>query len=97
MRRLSEISASEYRAADTSLTCQRATLVEHVLSLLLVVGLPAAFWLAVLELANYALSLGLSATFRLIVAGVLVTVLTMIWACIIICARQGVSLAVARR
>lgn len=94
---MSEISATEYRSADTPLTPQRATFVEHLLSLLLVVGVPAVFWLALLELANYALSLGLSASFRMIVAGGLVAVLTMIWACIVICARQGRSLAVARR
>lgn len=96
MRPLSEISASQYRAGDAPHALQRATLVSHALSLLLIVGLPAAFWLMLLELANYALSLGLSATFRLIVAGALVTILTVIWASIVICARQGHSLAVER-
>ena len=59
-----------------------------VLSLLLIVGLPAAFWMAVLELANYALSIGLTNTGRLVVATALLGLLTLIWGSILMSARQ---------
>ena len=54
--------------------------VTMAISLLLIAGLPTAFWMAMLELANHIWSIGLSNTVRWIVAGTLAGLLTLIWA-----------------
>ncbi len=73
---MSDILASDMPAVDA---LDRESFVITTLSFMLIVGLPAAFWLSLLELANYALSLSISNTLRLIVAGGLIGVLSMIW------------------
>ena len=82
---MSDILASDMPAVDA---LDRESFVTTTLSFLLVVCLPAAFWLSLLELADYAFSFGISNTLRLIVAGGLIAVLSMIWGSVQICARQ---------
>ena len=94
---MSEISSSDFPAVDAHNALDRESVVTTTLSFLLVVGLPAAFWLSLVELANYALSLGLSNTMRLIVAGGLVGVLSLIWGSVLICARQHRTLEINTR
>ena len=88
---MSDISTSDFSAIDSE------SVVTTTLSFLLVVGLPAAFWLSLLELANYALSLGLSNAMRLIVAGGLIGVLAMIWGGVLLCSRQRRTLETEAR
>jgi len=85
---------TEMSAYQVDTVENRGSGVEHqsgvvtALSLLLIVGLPTAFWMAVLELANYALWMGLSNTVRLAVAAALIGLLTLIWGFIMTSARQ---------
>lgn len=85
---MSDLSVSDFSGVDKHTALDRESVVTTTLSFLVVVGLPAAFWLSLLELANYALSLSLSNTIRLMVAGAMIGVLSMIWGAVMLCARQ---------
>lgn len=73
---------------EVATDADRDSFVTTLLSGLLIIGLPAVFWISVFEFANFVLSLGLSAETRLIVAGVLIGMLAMIWGFITVSARQ---------
>ena len=56
------------------------TVMSTVCSFLLIVCLPTLFWMSLIELAaNYIAPLGMAMTTRLIIAGVLVGLLSIIW------------------
>lgn len=63
-------------------------MVSNLLSALLIVGVPTAFWMGVLELANLLFALDLSLTVRFGVGGALVTVLSVVWCFAVLSARQ---------
>lgn len=83
-----EVNTVKPRGGAVRADVQRTSAATTVLSLLLIVGLPAAFWMAVLEFANFALAIGLSNATRLTVAGTLLGLLTIIWAFFVVAARQ---------
>ena len=83
-----QVDSVEKRGSAALSGIEHKSVVATALSLLLIVGLPTAFWMAVLELANYALWVGLSNTVRLAVAAALIGLLTLIWGFIMTSARQ---------
>ena len=61
----------------------------NLLSALLIIGLPTAFWMAVLEAANVLFALGIGTTTRLVIGGGLLTVLSMVWCLTVLTDRHG--------
>lgn len=59
-----------------------------LLSGLMILGLPALFWISVLEFLNYVFSLGLSGGTKVAFVGVLVGLLAIIWASVLLTARE---------
>jgi hypothetical protein len=74
-----------YAAPETSLSKASST----ALSFLLVVCLPTAFWMSLIELTNYLASFGMALTTRLIIASAMVAFLTLIWRLIVQPASPG--------
>ena len=85
---MTDISAFELDSAVSRSLVDREPNTAKLLSVLLIVGFPTCFWLALLELANYALSLGITNATRLLVAGILLGFLSLIWGFAVIRARQ---------
>lgn len=65
------------------------SLVTTMLSALLIIGLPTAFWMGVLELVNILFGLDMSITTRLTIGAGLVAVLFMVWCFVFVSARQS--------
>ncbi len=59
-----------------------------MLSALLIVGLPTAFWMGMIELVNVLFGLELSMTTRLTIGTALVSLLFMVWCFVVVSARQ---------
>lgn len=59
-----------------------------ILSAILIIGLPTAFWMGIIELANITLGMGLTSTVRFIIAGILAGLLFVVWCFITVSARQ---------
>lgn len=76
---MTRLSATRFASANTCAKSDRASAASILLGGLLIIGLPVTFWIAVLELVNYALSLDLSSWTRLSVAGVLIGLSSLIW------------------
>ena len=85
---MSDISAGNFVSTNQSDSFDRVSIVTTVLSALLIIGLPAVFWVSVMEFVNYVLALGISSNVRLTIAGVIVTLLAMIWGVVQIAASQ---------
>lgn len=82
---IADFATIDLRAAGRKQSLSATTI---VLTVFLIIGLPAVFWISVLELSNYAFSLGLALSDRMAIAGVLIGLLGFIW---------GVLFATARR
>ena len=85
---MTDISAFELESVAPCSLIDQESSITTLLSVLLIVGFPTCFWLSLLELANYALSLGISNATRLMVAGMLLGFLSLIWGFVVIGARQ---------
>ena len=72
-------SARHFVSANACADSDRTSVASIVLGGLLIIGLPVTFWIGILELVNYTLSLGLSSSTRLIVAGVLIGLFSLVW------------------
>src|SRR6056297_823139 len=87
------ISMTEMYVVDSSsfarTTMAETSMVANVLSVILIIGFPTAFWMAVLEAANRLFALELSMTTRLAVAAILVVVLSVVWCFAVLSARQN--------
>jgi hypothetical protein len=59
-----------------------------ILGAMLIICLPTAFWMGIIEVANLFLGLGLDATTRLLIAGTLAGVLLVVWCFVTVSARQ---------
>ena len=77
---MTDMSVIRARSTSRHLGREHMSGVTMAISLLLIAGLPMAFWMAMLELVNHIWSIGLSNTVRWIVAGTLAGLLTLIWA-----------------
>lgn len=88
---MTDISASSFVSVDERVDSDQDTIVTSVLSALLVIGLPASFWIALIELANYALSLGIAPDTRFTIGAVIVGLLALIWCFVAVSARQRKS------
>ena len=84
-----ENHAGEAERVTSDVAAGNGTLSATILGALLIVGLPTVFWMSLIELANYVLSLGITMTTRLIVAGVLVALLSLIWGFIVCSGQKG--------
>lgn len=86
---------TEIYAVNSSSFDQRVieenSLVTTMLSALLIIGLPTAFWMGVIELANVLFGLDLSITTRLMIGAVLVSLLFVVWCFVSVAARQSRS------
>ncbi|MFT5508137.1 MAG: hypothetical protein ACI89J_001208 [Hyphomicrobiaceae bacterium] len=85
---MTDISAFELDTVASRSLVDKDSGLATLLSVLLIVGFPTCFWLALLELANYALSLGISNATRLLVTGMLLSFLGLIWGFVVISTRQ---------
>ena len=71
------------RAADSESSALSTTL-----GAMLIICLPTAFWMGIIEIANLLVGLGLDTTTRLSIAGTLVGVLLIVWCFVTVSARQ---------
>ncbi len=62
--------------------------VSAILAAILIICLPTAFWMGIIEFANHALTLGLTLTVRLVIASVLAGLLFLVWCFVVVSARQ---------
>jgi hypothetical protein len=62
--------------------------VSAILAAILIICLPIAFWMGIIEFANNALALGLTMTVRLVIASVLAGLLFLVWCFVVVSARQ---------
>lgn len=84
---MTEIYASNNASFDQT-SIEDDSLVTTMLSALLIVGLPTAFWMGMVELVNVLFGLELSLTTRLTIGTVLVSLLFMVWCFVVVSARQ---------
>ena len=54
-------------------------MIANLLSALLIIGFPTAFWMGALELMNHLFALDLGMTARLVTGSALVAVLSVVW------------------
>ena len=85
---MADISAGRFASEDSSAAARGETILTTLLSALLIVGFPAAFWIAIMEFVNYVLALGLVPETRLLIATTLIGTLGLIWCFIHVSARQ---------
>ena len=71
------------RAADSE-----SSALSTIFGAILIICLPTAFWLGIIEIANLLLGLGLDTTTRLVIAGTLAGVLLIVWCFVTVSARQ---------
>ena len=96
-RRLGDRQPENFASRDRRAEVGDNSIVTTVVSALLVVGLPAAFWISVLELANYVLAIALAPATRMAIAAVLIGLLSLIWSFILVAARSGKAKALKHR
>ena len=84
---MTEIYASNSSSFDQT-SLEDNSLVTTMLSALLIVGLPTAFWMGMIELVNVLFGLELSMTTRLTIGTALVSLLFMVWCFVVVSARQ---------
>ena len=71
-----------------SKTDSESPAVSAILAAILIICLPTAFWMGIIEFANHALALGLTLTVRLVIASVLAGLLFLVWCFVVVSARQ---------
>lgn len=65
------------------------TLVTTMLSALLIIGLPTAFWMGLIELVSVLFGFELGSITRVAIASVLMTLLFAVWCFVVVSARQA--------
>lgn len=69
-------------------TDSESSILSAILGAILIICLPTAFWMGIIELANVMFGLGLDTTTRLFIVGTLAGVLLIVWCFVTVSARQ---------